>query len=510
MNLSLKRPFISAITLLLLALLFPLFAQENGQAPLAFSSSPYRVGERLTYNVSFANFPSAAHVEVEVMSRGMHFGREAIQLRAHVETTGVINVALFAINTDYMTYVDPATGLPFRAEETPRDAIRTADLVQDFAQPAGNEAIPPKQKGFPGTYDFLSVFYRARALPLAPGAVYDLSVRGHGAGYLAALKVVGRDVIRTNVGSFPTIVTEIKVSGSPLRNFKVYFSDDERHVPVLMTARVSSGDLTAELAGSEIIQPVGAVTTPTPAVVAAPAPTPVAPTPVAPPATLGDGLPFKLGEQLNYQVFIGTNNTPMGLATFHVRGRQRYFDRDGVFLNVTAQTTGAAAALFVARDQIDSYVDPKALLPFRTVLNLHEGRRRLTQTLTVNQESGIATSDAGARIEIPVGTHDYVSFFYVLRTFNLAPKRRNAISVLVENKPKTLFVETQQRETIRLGNREVPAIGLSITTDDPQPDKYQLRMWISDDRQRLPLRLTCMTKLGPIRADLAIVPTTPQ
>ena len=90
------------------------------------------------------------------------------------------------------------------------------------------------------------------------------------------------------------------------------------------------------------------------------------------------------------------------------------------------------------------------------------------------------------------------------------PKKRSAISVLVENKPKTLFVESQKRETIQLGDRNVPAIALSITTDDPQPDKYQLRMWISDDRQRLPLRITCMTKLGPLRADLAILPTTPQ
>src|SRR6476619_503166 len=88
--------------------------------PLSLAQSPYRVGERLTYNVSFSNFPDAAHVEVEVMSRGMHFGREAFQLRAHVETNGVINVALFAINNDYMTYVDPATGLPFRAEESAR------------------------------------------------------------------------------------------------------------------------------------------------------------------------------------------------------------------------------------------------------------------------------------------------------------------------------------------------------------------------------------------------------
>ena len=103
MNRSLKSPFISILLILFLAVVFPLFAQEkDGQTASTFSSSPYRVGEKLTYNVSFSNFPSAAHVEVEVMSRGMHFGRDAVQLRSHVETNGVVNVALFAINNDYV------------------------------------------------------------------------------------------------------------------------------------------------------------------------------------------------------------------------------------------------------------------------------------------------------------------------------------------------------------------------------------------------------------------------
>jgi hypothetical protein len=164
----------------------------------------------------------------------------------------------------------------------------------------------------------------------------------------------------------------------------------------------------------------------------------------------------------------------------------------------------------VARDQIDSYVDPKSLLPYRTSMNLVEGQRRLTQILTTNQDAGTVTSDKGNRIEIPVGTHDYVSFFYVIRTITPISGKKSVVSMLVENKPKTIFIDPLPRESIQLGPRRVQAIPLKLTTDDPEPDKYQLRMWLSDDLQRLPLRLTCITKLGPLRADLAILPTTPQ
>jgi len=502
-NLSLKPPFVSTLVILVLAFIFPLFSQENGAA-ISLAQSPYRVGERLTYNVAYSSFPDAAHVELEVLSRGIHFGREAIQLRAHLETTGVINVALFAINNDYVTYIDPGTGLPFRAEETARDAIKAASSVDDFNQPAGNEAIPPRQRGFPGTYDFVSAFYRARALPLATGGVYNFSVRGQSTEYQAELKVVGKEIIRTNVGSFPTIVTQIKVTNSTIKNIRAYFSDDPGHVPVLITARISNGELRAELAGSELLKPPDATPTPTPAIVVAPAPTPT------PPRVLDENLPFTIGEQLNYQVFIGGGATPLGLATFQVRGRSKYFDRDGVFLTVNAHTTGAAGRIFNASDTIDSYVDPKGLLPYRTVMKLSEGQRRLNETLTLNQETGTAISDKGARIEMPVGTHDYLSFFYALRTLNLNPTKKSALSMLVEKKPKTLFVDATKRETIQLGDRSIPAIALAITTDDPEPDKYRLRMWVSDDRRRLPLRFTCTTKIGALRADLAILPTSPQ
>lgn len=504
MSLSLKPPLISILTILFLAVVSPVVAQNGAHA---LSQAPYRVGERLTYNISYSNFPSAAHAEFEVVSRGNFYGRDAIQLRAHLETTGVVNVALFAINNDYTTFIDPLTGLPFRSQETARDAMKSAEAQQDFSQPGGNEAIPPKIRALGGTFDFLSAFYRARALPLTEGAEYDLAVRSDGVTYQLELKVVGRETVRTNVGSFNTIVAEVKAPGARLKSGKIYFSDDERHIPVLLTGRINSGELRAELAGSEMIPPPASAATPTPVPVT-PAPT-LPPTATAPVNNRGEW-PFTLNEQLNYQVFVGTGTTPMATATFQVRGRSRYFERDGIYLTVVAQTTNAAARIFVAKDQIDSYVDPQGLLPFRTVLNLVEGSRRLNQTLNVNQDTGTVTLENGTKIEVPVGTHDYLSFFYALRMFPLVIAKRNAIPVLVENKPKTVFVTATKREQIGLGTRMISAIALTITTDDPEPDKYQLRLWVSDDNRRLPLRITAATQIGPVRADLAILPTASQ
>jgi hypothetical protein len=51
---------------------------------------------------------------------------------------------LLAINNDYTTYIDPDSGMPFRSEETARDAMNSADSVRDFSQP-GRQAVlcPP-------------------------------------------------------------------------------------------------------------------------------------------------------------------------------------------------------------------------------------------------------------------------------------------------------------------------------------------------------------------------------
>src|SRR6185436_2411193 len=165
-NVRLKLTFLwksACLAALLFSLISPAGAQQNPQpAPPPFNPAIYRIGERLTYDVSFAHFVSAAHVELLVAGRGKYFDRDGIELRAHVETTGVVNVALLALNNDYTTYVDALTGQPYRSQRVVREAGKTSEAQSDYNQPAGTEAISSQSRGgeFPGTFDLLSATYR--------------------------------------------------------------------------------------------------------------------------------------------------------------------------------------------------------------------------------------------------------------------------------------------------------------------------------------------------------------
>jgi hypothetical protein len=492
-----------------------------------FSQAPYRVGEHLTYTVSFSNFPTAAHVELQVVGRGQLYGREGVELRSHVETIGVVSAALYAINNSYTSYVDPSNGLPYHVQQSIREGARVQDVTQDYNTTASDTALTSRQDVAvtANTFDFLSALFRLRAMPLAQGATYALDVRNGDAVYNAEVRVTGRETLKTNVGSTNAIVAQVRVRGNAEADdyrVRLYFTDDERHVPVLITARHRAGEIRIELASAEVLgesQTPTASATPTttqpgiplpPGYIPPAAPTGTGTSPSPPPAAAAPRaeLPFKPGEQLNFNFFLGAVPQPVGVGSFLVRARAKYFNRDGLLLTANLQTSGAGQTLFPVSDQFSSYVDASTVLPFRTELTLQEGKRRNRFIVSADQNGGSALFDDGTRVEVPVGTHDLLSVFYALRSFDLTPGKRTAVSLLINKRPRLLFITALRRGTIQLGSQQIAAVELALATNDPDGDRMALRLWVSADKRRLPLRLTAQTPLGPVRADLAIIPTT--
>ena len=63
-------------------------------------------------------------------------------------------------------------------------------------------------------------------------------------------------------------------------------------------------------------------------------------------------LPFQVGEQLNYQVFLPTITHLSVKPLFRCAARSKYFNHDGLLLTLSAQTTNALQHLFFATDMI--------------------------------------------------------------------------------------------------------------------------------------------------------------
>ena len=69
------------------------------------------------------------------------------------------------------------------------------------------------KEAFPGLTIYSPLFIARERCHWRAAAIYNFTVRGD-AEYQAELKVTGKEVIRTNVGSFPTIATQIKINSS--------------------------------------------------------------------------------------------------------------------------------------------------------------------------------------------------------------------------------------------------------------------------------------------------------
>lgn len=582
MNLLLKT------TVLALILICPIsvFAQKQDDISVtSFSKAPYKIGEKLTYSIAFSSFADAAYAELFVAGKGTYFNRDGIELRANVQTGGQI-IVLYSINNDYASYIDPENGKPYRTQTVARAGANPEDVSRDYNQPAGDPAMPSRSNTIIGDYDFLSALYRLRALPLTQGSVYRFTARNNETQYDVELQIKGKKIIKTKVGSFNTIVTHLRISknkDADKYNIKIYFGDDERHVPVLITAQLWAGEIRAELASSELPaetkpqtsntkEPVAnktpqPVSTPPPPSITTPSPNPANPTinsnqqlppefnttpvtvdpntvnsasgntTVGPlsvnnrtrnsptstnptintanavqPKPFPKDVPFTANEQLNFNIFWQDGQKSVGRVSLQVSDRNIFNGNDGLMLTAKADSVAnAIAKLFNINDTFTSYVNPESLLPYRSEIKQSNGNR-FNQTLSIDQDRGTINT-AKELVIVPVGTRDLLSLAYGLRLFDLSPGKKTPVSVFAGKQAFILTVTSVRREVIELSGQSIKAVQLQITVDDPNAnsgtnntmsDKYAIRLWVSDDKRRLPLRFSVKLSEGTLRADLAI------
>jgi len=219
------------------------------------SARSFHVGEQLTYDISWLSITAGTAV-MAVTGAGTDGDRPLAKLITTAQSRPVIT-KFFPVDNRVESIVDPATLLPEHLIFKRREGKKKEDIEYSFHQKEGKVTV---LKGGttetlempPGTQDVISCLYYARStLSFQPGSSLTMNV--HHDKKNRKLDVLVEE-IETVSGPWGEVETARVLVVMPFQglflnqgNIRVWFTNDDRRIPVRMKAKVIIGSIVADL-----------------------------------------------------------------------------------------------------------------------------------------------------------------------------------------------------------------------------------------------------------------------
>jgi hypothetical protein len=214
--------------------------------------SPFVVGERLNYEVSWSNFIVAGELTLETKDRRSFDGVDGFHVSAQAQSVGIVSAVVYKVNDLYESFIDSLTLQPFKAEKRSRRGKRQeqSSVVIDQKQRVARFSDGTTMEIPPDTYDLAGLLYAIRAMDLTRGKARAFTLLEDNKLYKITVEPEGREKITTRAGTYDAVKISTKMEGrrdSNLYNLRIFLSTDARRLPVLITAEPSWGEVRVEL-----------------------------------------------------------------------------------------------------------------------------------------------------------------------------------------------------------------------------------------------------------------------
>lgn len=219
---------------------------------------------------------------------------------------------------------------------------------------------------------------------------------------------------------------------------------------------------------------------------------------------------FDVGEWFKFRIHYGIVNA--GYATLEVK--DAIVNNKKVFHVIgRGYTTGVSKFFFKVEDLYESYIDKETRNPYQYVRKINEGGYTKNQEGFFNQsENKILVKDYKHKIErtfsIPRNTQDILSSFYYLRNYpnidNIKPGEYVGIDMFFDDETTKFRLKFLGREDISTKFGVVPTMIFRPLVQSGRVFKEEesLTVWISDDNNKLPIRIKASLVVGSLKADL--------
>lgn len=214
------------------------------------------VGEKLSYSVKLNNV-NAARYTIEVADKGNFHGQEGYQLNTKVETVGLIRKTMLEVNDVFITYLDPKTRLPFRAERDIKEGPKqeTGTVLFDHKKLKANIDNGAKTVDLrKPTFDVPGLMWALRNLDFKGEKVqklYGLDAK-KGRVFSVEIERLGKETIAVGEKEIEAVQLALRLQDREGKNsdemqIRIWISNDAQRYPLLITANPPFGEIRVDL-----------------------------------------------------------------------------------------------------------------------------------------------------------------------------------------------------------------------------------------------------------------------
>ncbi len=222
-------------------------------------------------------------------------------------------------------------------------------------------------------------------------------------------------------------------------------------------------------------------------------------------SAFGDGEWFRF--KMSYSGFFKAGNATLSVKetmhnnkpVFHVVGK--------------GWTTGAIKWFFKVTDRYESYIYQKTMLPYKFIRNINEGGHKKDIVIDFDQGNNRAhvfnkKKNTKKYIDTKPNIQDMVSTFYYLRnkldTSTLKVGDEVNLDMFFDEENYGFKLKYLGKETIdtEFGDVESLKFRPYVMAGRVFKEEESLTLWVSNDKNKLPLRIKADLAVGSLRADL--------
>lgn len=214
-----------------------------------------------------------------------------------------------------------------------------------------------------------------------------------------------------------------------------------------------------------------------------------------------ENIAFGVGEKLTFDINYGFINA--GTATLEVAQLIEYNNRPAYQIVSRAESNSFFSSVYRVDDRAESIMDAIGLFSWRFEKNIREGGYRSDREYAFDQREHF-TVYKGDTIEVEPFVQDALSIMYYTRSQDLEVGRSIYVPNFIDGRKFMLEVQVLKKERISIaaGTFDCLVVEPISTSVGLFKHEGELKVWLTDDRLKMPVMMKSKVVVGSITAEL--------